>query len=457
MIPRVAGAVGLHRRTRALIRGVLTSFLSRGAAALAPLALIPVTLPVLGEQLYGVWMALISVTGMMIWADLGLGNGLLTRLSESLGRKDVAASRQHVSSAYAMTSVVALTALAVVWAVSMTTSWGDLLGAPPNLHGEAQAMALGCLTVFILNIPFALILRVQYAAQALVSGNLWHATGPITSLGLALAAVELGVAPVGIVIAASSGPLMANAICNAWFFSCKRPDLMPKPSAVSARNVRRMLTLGGTFVVISTASAFAMSADFLVVSHMMGSEEVTKFAVPSRIIGVLGLVITLVSTPLWPTNGEALARGDLAWVRRATVTACICISAAVTIFATILMLGGSEAIDQWSGLSTPVPVSLILALCAWWLAVAISSPLAMVQNAAGVLWPQTLGWLAFLILSVPAKILVVESHGVVEMVAAGVVLFTVTVWPAHYVGYRISLRKAAFGRAAFETMPANDS
>ena len=64
--------------------------------------------------------------------------------------------------------------------------------------------------------------------------------------------------------------------------------------------------------------ALAMNADYLVIAHVLGPESVTTFSVPARLFAQLGLLVSLVNLPLWPANGEALARGDVAWVRRIT-------------------------------------------------------------------------------------------------------------------------------------------
>ncbi len=50
---------------------------SRGSAAIAPFALIYILLPAMGEHIFGAWLTIASLTGMMVWADLGLGNGFL--------------------------------------------------------------------------------------------------------------------------------------------------------------------------------------------------------------------------------------------------------------------------------------------------------------------------------------------------------------------------------------------
>ena len=94
-------------RTRLLVRGVISSFASRGLAALVPLAMIPLMLTALGTTVYGAWMAIVSITSMLVWADLGLGNGLMTRLSRHLAHDDHRFARRDILATYAIVSLVA--------------------------------------------------------------------------------------------------------------------------------------------------------------------------------------------------------------------------------------------------------------------------------------------------------------------------------------------------------------
>ena len=68
-----------RRRSRVLVGGLATSVLSRGVAVLVPLAIVPVSLHYLGASGYGAWAASLAVTSMLLFADLGIGTGLMTR------------------------------------------------------------------------------------------------------------------------------------------------------------------------------------------------------------------------------------------------------------------------------------------------------------------------------------------------------------------------------------------
>jgi len=49
---------------------------------------VPLTLNYLGSEHYGLWMTISSVSVMLGFADLGIGNGVLNAVADAYGRDD---------------------------------------------------------------------------------------------------------------------------------------------------------------------------------------------------------------------------------------------------------------------------------------------------------------------------------------------------------------------------------
>lgn len=425
-------------RNRALARGIFSSFASRGVAALAPLAMIPLMLPALGSDTYGVWMTIVSVTGMLIWADLGLGNGLMTRLSAHLARKDWQAARSDLLTTYLIVAGVAVVIAAVIVASPFFVSWSTLLNATNSSPSIVVSIVLVCMLCFCVNMPLSLIQRVQYAAQQVSISNTFTAVGPVLSLLLVLLVIQFESAQAAVILAATIGPLVANLAASIWFFSRNR-HLIPKPGEPRQTRARTLLSLGSMFLIISTFSAFANNADSLVIAHVLGPAHVASFSVASRIMASMGLMITLVNLPFWPAGASALARGEAIWVRRTCRRMTVMSGAFVTVSSlAVLMIADPIVAFLGRDLVDKDPM-LIASLGIWWAVVAFTSPMMMVQNAAGVLLPQLLGWTIFLVLGVPAKVLAVSHIGLYASPLAGAVLYVLVVIPFAAWGYRRSL------------------
>ncbi|WP_433131796.1 hypothetical protein ACQPWW_11280 [Micromonospora sp. CA-240977] len=113
---------------------------------------------------------------------------------------------------------------------------------------------------------------------------------------------------------------MISLICLTalWFFGWQKPRIRPTPRAVQARAAVELTRLSGLFFVLTVIIAFATNADTLIIAHALGLSAVAGYVVPAKLLSQLGQLVVLVNVPLWPANGEALAHGQVDWVRRTT-------------------------------------------------------------------------------------------------------------------------------------------
>lgn len=437
----------VRERNRRLTSGILTSLISRAVAALVPLVMVPLTLNYMGTQLYGLWMAVAALTGMAAFADLGLGNGLMTKLAPSYSNGDTLSARRYVSNAYGM--VVSLAAIIVVmlWALAGLIPWTSLFNVnDAAVASHAPSIAIICISAFLLNVPLSLVLRVQYAYQRVGQANIWQASGSLWSIPLVVGAVQLHLSPELVVMAAVIGPPLSNLLNSFWLFGRQFPAIAPRPRYIDSDTARQLLGLGGQFLVLTIVMSLAMNADNLVIAHVLGLGSVTTFSVPARLFTQLGLLVSLVNLPLWPANGEALARGDIDWVRRITARMTLASALTVAVPGLVFVFAGDRLLSAWLGSDIGASPALMAGLAVWWAMLAAISPRFMVQNSVGVVMPQLLGWSLYLLLSVPLKLWAAASFGVDAVPIAGVVVYALVVLPSAIWGYRKAMSEALIAK-----------
>ncbi|MBG6103485.1 lipopolysaccharide biosynthesis protein [Micromonospora vinacea] len=427
-------------RSRRLISGIGTAVLSRGTNVLVPLLLIPATLSYLGTDRYGLWMAVTALTGMVAFADLGLGNGLMTKLAPCLAAGDIERARRYVSSAYLVLGGTAGAITALLWLLGGRVPWDAVFNVTGAVSpAEARSISLICLTAFVVNVPLSLVNRVQYARQQVGLSNIWQGVGAGLALPFALAAIAAGMSATVVVAATVVGPVLVNVVNTVWTFGWRVPELAPWAGRATGRLTRELLGLGGLFFVLTIVMSMATNADTLIIAHRLGLESVTEYAVPARFVTQLGLLVTLVNVPLWAMNGDSLARGEVEWVRR-TARRMTYVSVCCALVPTAgLVLVGDRLFFRWLGVPIGQDRWLLIGLAAWLVMLAAISPRFMVQNAAGVVRPQLLGWGLYLVLSVVAKWYGVGWYGISVVPYIGVGCYLLTVLPAALYGYRRAL------------------
>ncbi len=98
----------VSERNRRIAITALTGAVSKLFAMGIPLFTVRITYAYLGEEIYGLWSAVTSFFALFQFADLGLGNGLKTRLSQSYGNEDKEQSVRLISSTYFVLLIVSI-------------------------------------------------------------------------------------------------------------------------------------------------------------------------------------------------------------------------------------------------------------------------------------------------------------------------------------------------------------
>ncbi|WDZ87853.1 lipopolysaccharide biosynthesis protein [Micromonospora cathayae] len=424
--------------------GIATAMVAKGLGLAAPLVITPVCFRYLGDQRYGLWMAVTALTGMAWFADLGLGNGLLTRLGH-LG-DDPRQQAREISTAYATLGTVAAALLAGLVLLDPLVPWPRLFGVTdPTVAAEASTLVLLCFGAFAVNIPLSLIQRIQYARTQITQSNGWQSTGALASMLAVLGAITAGWSPLAVIACAVLTVPLTNLVNTLVYFWRQAPATRPGPTLVHRGTAMGLLRLGLRFFTLTTMSSIALNLDSPLVAHVLGLTVAAHYAVVGKLFGVLSVFVGLVGMTIWPVSGSALARGEVAWVRRNTRRMVLLYGVIVGTTGLALVGYGHRLLELWVGGVdvSVVPVGVLAALALWSFLVAVSSPLIVVQNSVGLLRPQFFGWAGFLLLATALKVWGLRHLGLVGLPLAACVSYLLTMWPAVLVGYRRALRRPA--------------
>jgi O-antigen/teichoic acid export membrane protein len=426
-------------RSQTLVVGILTSVLNRGLAAAIPLLVVPIGLNYLGATGYGVWATALSLTGLVVFADLGIGTGLMTRLGalDIDDDDDAATARRYVASAYAMASVVSLVSLVALLGSARWVDWPALVGIPPESAASAvEPIVLVTLSGFIVNIVGGLIVRVQYGLGQQGRSNLWQTAGGLATLaGTYLgAALDQGS---GAFVACAAYAAVATSFLNAvTFFNFSPIGKRIRPRLHNARvaTTRALVSLGAKFLVLSVLMSVSIALDPWIVARTAAIDEVPNYSIPFRLFALIGAISVMLTLPLWPLHARALSSGDIAWIRRITRLMTTGSALTVAVVCVLAVVAGPRFLNLWLDNQVDAPPALWIGLAIWWIVQSLTGPAFMVQNGAEILRPQTVGYL-LLLLAFPVKWWVSQRFGYEWIPYVGCGFYVLFVWPACYVGY----------------------
>ena len=403
-----------------------TNVAGRIVTLVATLATIPAVFESVSRELFGLWMVLSSLTALLAFCDLGVGNGVINAVADADGQEDGHRMRALVSSAAALLSAIAVAFLAVAAIVLPSTDWAQTFGLTTD---SAIQQAPAAVTVFALcfaaSIPLSLASRVQVGLQRGFIAGVWQALGSVVSLAAILLCVRLDKGLPWMVAGLLGGPLLSSLLNSIVFFWFSRPDLRPSWSLVGARFGKELFRLGSLFLVLQIAVSVAFSSDNLIAARIIGAKAVADYAIAARIFGVVSVLVGIFLQPLWPAYSESIARRDLAWVRR-TLRAS---TAAAVLLASVLALALLAAFDTivqaWLHRALDVSHILLIGLAMWTVLEAAGNSLSMFLNGARVVGLQVILATAFAVTCVVAKVVVVDRFGVQGLPWATIVSYSI--------------------------------
>jgi O-antigen/teichoic acid export membrane protein len=398
------------------MHAIVGSIGGRATTLLAPFLVMPAMLDHVGPRDFGVWMTAVAVTNVAQFADLGIGNGLLTRLSGAFARADNEAVRRDIASSYAVLSAIAFPL--VITGLLLMAGQGPLVSP---IYG-ATLLAFG------VSIPATIIQRVLYASQQVMLANIWQIVAAVLAVASAFAAIALEWSAASIVLTyALASPVTMVLAALATFF--QRPSIAPRIRDISRRSARALMGLGSRFLLLAVLTATAASADNILIAVQLSEEEVTEYAVPARIGFLLTLVVSTMMMPLWPSYGDALARGDHEWVwDNARKMAFIGLGSVLLVGAT-LTLFIDPILIVWMGRDFGNAEWIIGGMAVFAAVTAITAPFNMVLNSAGRVSSQIGAWMVLLTLAVTTKWIALPIAGIWVLPFIDAVIYAFAISP----------------------------
>ena len=410
-----------HRRVAlTAAASALAKVVSVGTALIS----VPLTLHYLGVERFGVWMTISSLIAMLAFADFGIANGVLSAVAEAHGRNDRAALQRIVSSGFFMLTAIAA-GLLVLFAVAYAhVSWHAVFNVQSELAraeaGPALAVFVAC---FACAIPLAVVQRVQMGLQQGFLASLWQCIGSLCALGGVLLAISLQGGLPWLVLALAGAPLMAALLNSLHFYLRSRPDLRPRLALFGAADAKRLARSGALFFVLQVTVAVAYTSDSIVIAQLLGASAVAEYAVPEKLFGLITLAMSMVLAPLWPAYGEAIARRDFDWVKRALRRSFVVGVFVASCAAIALITFGPEVIELWIRDAVVPSFALMVALGVWKVVETGGIAVAMFLNGAKIVKLQILCAIPTAVIAVVLKVVLVMKLGVAGAVWASVLAY----------------------------------
>lgn len=309
---------------------------------------IPMTINYLNSEQYGIWMTLLSILSWMSFMDIGLGNGLRNKLTESLSKNDLKSAREYISTAYAAISSIVILIFAVLVIIIPSLNWNKIFNTQTISNSDFVEIVIIVLCFFLFNFVLSLCNQLFYAVQ---ESALTGLASLLLNLFLVVSILILKKVSSGslIYLGASYGISMISSsiILTAYFFT-KHKELVPNINLIRRSKVRDILEIGIKFFIIQISAVVIFTTDNMIITQVLGPKEVTSYNIVQKLFSVITIGHTIIVTPLWSACTDAYHKNDINWIK-STLRKLNILMIPIIVATTILVTMSSVILRYWIG------------------------------------------------------------------------------------------------------------
>lgn len=326
-------------RQRSLKRNVVLNWVATLIGAVVGLGLTPVVVSRLQHEQYGVWT---FINGLTLYSNLlylGLGAAFMKRMSEAVGRRDVADQTRLLSVAGSLYTGIGL--LCFTLAVALSPVVPTLLATPLSRESQTAAtitmVLLGVRLLFMfINSAFSALLA-SHGRWDLVSGViiiaaifrsvgvLWATTQEQTMIWLAVVAMVDGLIQL---------PLFIG------FCRLVAPGVRARPVKPTRDELRGLYGFGAQAFVVQTALLIIGYTDTALIGVLLGAASVTLYSLPLQLVEQSRVLVNGITQSLLPELAAHRARGEFDQLKVLFLTASrVCAALSVLVNVHLVLLG----------------------------------------------------------------------------------------------------------------------
>ena len=356
-----------------ILKNVGSSWFALGVNVLVGVFLSPFIIHRLGDEAFGIWVIIFSITGYYGLFDLGIRSSIVRYVSKYTATNDQEQLNRLVNTALFSYSCIGIVAMVITLLAALFVH--SIKGISPQFEQTGRWLLLMVGTAVSLGFPFGLFGGILEGLQRFYLLNFTNISTTLLRALLIVVALSHGRGLLTLAFITVGLPLVGGLINAAAVFRHLRLRLGPQ--YVSVASLRQIATYGGTTFLIIVASRLRFKTDALVIGAFVSAAAVTYFTIGSRLVDYAGEVVYTMAQIFVPMASQSDAVKDSRRLRQIFVTGNRMCALVIFPIAAILILLGKSIIEAWVGaryISMSYPILLILLIPSTLLVMQAASP-----------------------------------------------------------------------------------
>ncbi len=312
------------------------------------------------QQIYGLWLTILSVISWLGLLNGGMGNGLRNKLSHSLATNNYKDAKAYVSTSYVVIASMSIVCIIIFMLFTCFFDWRTLFNA--NYISKMEFTALFSVVVisYFMQLTLSTINAVCFAFNRSTLPSFFTFLSNIIYVLSLYLLKHLGIKGFFILgLVYSTSMLIVLFIANIYLFSGQYKEIKPAIVFFEKKYIKDLMGNGVKFFLLEISAVIIFTTDSMIITHAVGSGEVTIYQLVMKLFSIFTTVSGTILVPLWSAFTHAYSKGDIEWIRkimRRITLLFIPLIAGVFIF-TLLV---NPLLKIWIGNGVVAPTNLII-------------------------------------------------------------------------------------------------
>lgn len=292
-------------------RGLVVDFAGTAVTLLLGIVVVPLYLTYFGEDGYGLWITVSGLVGMSLLVDSGVSLYLVRELpkTRNIGTNEGVEASLILSNSMAAQFVVVLLAVILCSTLYFSFLFIETDGIDyrsSQFHELILSYFMAQIITLVLS-PYRIAI---YANQELATYNSISVVNAILLFILPIPLHYLGAG----VLSFSLAALIGNSLTDAFsIVTVKKyfPNMRPRASLISRREIRRILFSGGMFTALKAMEIIRLNLARVLIGTMISPSAATAYAVASRAPELAAANASKIGSAILPIASTEAKRNDL--------------------------------------------------------------------------------------------------------------------------------------------------
>lgn len=327
------------------LRNIGSNWFGLGVSLAVGFFISPFILHKLGDEAFGLWVLIFSVTGYYGLFDLGIRSSVIKYAARYAAVGDRERLARLINTSLFTYSCIAVVLLILTGVGSRYVD--SIFHIAPNFLRTARLLFMMVGTALAVGFPLSVFAGVLQGLQRFHWLNLTQAASSLLRALLIVIALDRGGGLLTVALITVALPPLASCV---YLLTVRRLISVPfDRRLIDRRTFRELVSYGTVTFVAIVAERLRFQSDAMVIGIFLSASAITYFSIGSKLVDYSNAIVDSMADIFMPMSSQLDATGDRARLQQLFITGNrACAMVMFPICATLIILGKS-VIEVWVG------------------------------------------------------------------------------------------------------------